>query len=915
MPRTNLHDYFASLTAVCFATGALSAPSQAQHGANDSSFNAQDSARSGPGASNWVFDLAHQPDGKSLIAGAFATYNGVQRPVVVRVHQDGGVDTSFWVDAPTALSVDSLALQPDGKVVLGGEFSNIGGVARSRIARVHSNGSLDLGFAPGAGADATVRDVAVQPNGKVLVAGAFTTVDNVARKSIARLNSDGSLDTSFDPGVGPLGEVNALVLRSDGTIVICGNFSMYAGVTRRCVARLNSDGSLDTTFDPGLGVFGAVYDLAEQPDGKLVIGGFFDTVHTFVRNRIARLHPNGALDTSFTPGAGAVHAQSNQPTVDSIALAPDGKIVVGGNFTSFGGVGRNYLARLNANGVVDTTFDPGSGADGRVFVASVRSNGKVLLGGTFKEYSARRRSFCTQANPDGSLDTSFNPNSGASDRVTQIVPLSTGKTLIAGAFLDYNDVPRRGIARLDADGALDASFDPGAGANGPVEAMTVQPDGRILIAGGFTSVAGAPRPRLARLLPDGAVDPSFVTTSGPSSAVYDIALQPDGALVIGGAFQQYGGVSQQFVTRVAPDGSLAPNFQSFMGANNVVNNVALAPDGKILIAGVFTSYGGHTSRRIARLHADGSADTSFVGQVGPGSNQVLALELLSDGRMLIGGSFTQYGAMSRGGIARIEADGALDPSFDPGLGLGGGGTATVYSLTRQSNGDVLIAGQFDSFDGVARSSLVRVRDHGALDANFDPGQGARYGAGNSAPIRTLALQADGKALIGGDFLYYDQAVRHHLARVFAQDSNGVAYCTAGTSTNGCSATISGVGAPSASAAAGFTLHVAGVEGAKQGLIYYGVSGNTTSTWGAGGTSFQCVKPPTQRTGAQSTGGTAGLCDGVLATDWLAYIASHPSALGTPLTVGAVVNAQAWYRDPTAVKTTNLSNALEFVISP
>jgi len=143
----------------------------------------------------------------------------------------------------------------------------------------------------------------------------------------------------------------------------------------------------------------------------------------------------------------------------------------------------------------------------------------------------------------------------------------------------------------------------------------------------------------------------------------------------------------------------------------------------------------------------------------------------------------------------------------------------------------------------------------------------------------------------------------------------IAYCTSGTSSNGCVPVISATGSPSVAASSGFTIDVSNVEGAKQGLLFYGISGRAAAAWGSGGNSFFCVKAPTQRMGSQNSGGTAGACDGALSEDWLAYLAAHPGALGTPFGAGATVNAQAWYRDPPAVKTTNLSGGLEFVTVP
>jgi len=145
----------------------------------------------------------------------------------------------------------------------------------------------------------------------------------------------------------------------------------------------------------------------------------------------------------------------------------------------------------------------------------------------------------------------------------------------------------------------------------------------------------------------------------------------------------------------------------------------------------------------------------------------------------------------------------------------------------------------------------------------------------------------------------------------------MAYCTSSTTTHNCSPSIAGVGTPSASAGSGFSIDVSSVEGQKFGLIFYGIdnTGFTPLPWAAGSTSFFCVKPPTQRSLPQISGGTANACDGALKLDWNAFIASTPGALGSPFGGGETVYAQAWFRDPPAVRTTNLSNALQFTVGP
>jgi hypothetical protein len=141
------------------------------------------------------------------------------------------------------------------------------------------------------------------------------------------------------------------------------------------------------------------------------------------------------------------------------------------------------------------------------------------------------------------------------------------------------------------------------------------------------------------------------------------------------------------------------------------------------------------------------------------------------------------------------------------------------------------------------------------------------------------------------------------------------YCTAGTTTNGCVPAISGVGAASATAGSGFTLGVLNVEGQKQGVFFYGVSGPVSLPWASGSSSFLCVKSPTQRMGALASGGTVNACDGAFSQDWNLFRASTAVAIGQPFAAGDVVWAQAWFRDPPAAKTTNLSNGLQFTLQP
>jgi uncharacterized delta-60 repeat protein len=275
-----------------------------------------------------------QADGKVLIGGYSATTMDCSpdsgdyfvRHFLARFNADGSFDSSFETaigDRYAFDSVNSLAVQSDGKVIVGGSFTSIKNTVRPRIARLNANGTLDTGFNPGAGANGTVSSVVLQPDGKLLIGGSFTTINGTNRSGIARLNSTGGLDTSFSSGTGVAGTVYSIRLQPDGKAVIGGAFTNVNGTTRQNIARLNGDGSLDSSFNPGTGANGIVRSIALQPDDKAVVGGEFTTVNGIIRPRVVRLYgdasapllsvarSNGSAVLSWPAAFGSYQLQSS----------------------------------------------------------------------------------------------------------------------------------------------------------------------------------------------------------------------------------------------------------------------------------------------------------------------------------------------------------------------------------------------------------------------------------------------------------------------------------------------------------------------------------------------------------------------------------------------------------------------------
>lgn len=359
----------------------------------------------------------------------------------------GSVDVSFLADGANDF-IYTVAQQADGRLLLGGDFTAVNSVLRNRLARLNEDGTIDTAFGVGAGPNGSVRVMRVQDDARILIAGAFTSIGATNRNYIARLNADGLVDQTFNPGAGANNPIYAMILQPDGRIIIGGDFSMYGPTIRNAIARLNRDGTLDQSFVTGTGAGGeniTVYALAQQLDGKILVGGAFSTFNEIPANRLVRLNANGSVDPTFNMSIGAPGADD---VVRTIAVQPDGKILVGGRFSSFGGVASQNLVRLNQDGSVDTTFQIGVGPDGAVNAIEMQLDGKILVGGDFTK---------------------------------------------------FNSITRRGITRLLLNGSNDPTINFGSGANGSVAAITVQPDRKIILAGGFTEFNGEPHLRIVRI--------------------------------------------------------------------------------------------------------------------------------------------------------------------------------------------------------------------------------------------------------------------------------------------------------------------------------------------------------------------------------------------------------------------------------
>jgi uncharacterized delta-60 repeat protein len=394
----------------------------------------------------------------------------------------------------------------------------------------------------------------------------------------------------------------------------------------------------------------------------------------------------GLRDSTFNSSGSGANA-----TVRVIISQSDGKILVGGDFTTFNGSTANYIVRLNSNGTVDTSFSTnnGSGANGSVKTICIQSDGKILVGGDFTTFNGTTVNRIVRLNTDGTPDTTFTVSFtrapfgtevGFNGTVWTIATQSDGKILVGGniSIIYYTFDPlvlqqRGGIRRLNTDGTIDLDFLNTLGGTGAgftsdgVRSIVVQPDDKILLGGSIPTIGGTPGYNIARLNSDGAKDTEFLSNigTGSNNLVHSIALQSDGKIVVGGATTVFNGNSAMRLFKLSSNGIFDLNFNNnisffFPGAgfNNQVFKVKIQ-NNKILVGGAFSDVASRWMPRLGRLDLNGIRDGSFSDNLGsgvPSPGNIFAVELGLDNKVLVGGDFTTFNNISTNRILRVGGD-------------------------------------------------------------------------------------------------------------------------------------------------------------------------------------------------------------------------------------------------------------------
>lgn len=798
-------------------------------GGTITSFNNVNTNSAGP------FLIDRQPDGKYVLGYQFnpTIYNGVGFNGILRLNSTGSVDTSVTQNYAVGgfdSSVFDIIQQTDGKFVVGGQFFTHGGYAYRGIVRIDISGNTDTSFATLNGLNNQVNSVALQTNGKILAGGSFTTFTGTSQNRLIRFNTNGSKDSIFNIGTGFNNTVNKVFIQNDGKIVVGGNFTTYTGTTYNRIIRLNTDGTVDSSFSSGTGFDAAVLTMVQQSDGKLLMGGSFTTYNGVIVNRIVRLNTNGTIDNTFNNVLGfGFNSQKYigggfDGTVQTIKLQPDGRILVGGNiFKNYNGITANGIIRLYPDGSIDTGFQFGTGLFSAIIGGfAVSSDGRILVAGSFTQnYNGISISnSMIRLTSTGDLDPTFSTVNYFS-AINVILPYTqNGKNcfLLGGGFTtNSSPVLLNYFSSINEDGSLNITPNDNIKiVNAPIfygGDYSSQMDGRALvnkdvvmnlignIKNGITKSQTTNATTLGGILIQNttvnddnvnfnltlksktttigsglntlALSSSFLIGTGFDNAVLNMATQSDGKLLLLGTFTSYNNITASRIISLNTDGTIDSGTPSFIwgsGFDAQASTAAVQTDGKIVIGGFFSKYRTSTAARIVRVNTTGATDTTFVTGAGfAGTNaNIAALAIQSDGKIIAGGQFSTYSGASYNNIIRLNTNGSIDSSFV--IGTGFTVNTLVNAITIQTgDSKILLGGTFTTYSGSSSNKLIRLNTNGSKDSTFNIGSGFNVLPTNTA-VNSIVVQPNGKILVGGTFTTFTGSTNNRLIRLNSDGS-------------------------------------------------------------------------------------------------------------------------------------------------
>ncbi|HLF32641.1 MAG TPA: T9SS type A sorting domain-containing protein [Cyclobacteriaceae bacterium] len=643
------------------------------------------------------------------------------------------IGTSYHPEIIQKNKANLCALQDDGKIIVAGNFAYANGIRKYSVARINNDGTLDEQFDPGTGPNYYISQICIDSENKIILSGSFTSFNGSPAKNIVRLNQDGSVDNTFDVGLGPNANIYDLDTTFNGKLLVAGNFSQINGINVLYVARLNSNGSVDTTFTNPTGLPGYPTTMEIKSDGSIYLEIYASTV--------VKLDKDGNIDQSFVFGTHDLHSGQ----IFSLLPQEEG-VLIGGTFLNFDNSGNGFLVRILNNGNLDTTFNVGDKLNSQVSVIQQLPSGEIIAGGNFTQFDNSPATLIS-LNEDGSLNKILGTSS---TNVINFVGIYSpqNQLFVGGEFTVYNTLSCSGLIKLEDYEVPDPDFIPEFTSEALVEVMEMDKNNKLLVSGSYDEIYGEKR-ALVRLNVDGTLDTTFNAQLATWAQIYVIEPLDDGNILIGGYITSNTGDNLGYMAKLDQNGSIVPEFTTGKLITSQVYAIEPDGNGKILIGGGFTTVDSTNGYGILRLNLDGSVDNTFTSVLESGT-WVNDIALTDSGGILLSGHFYSNGDHVNH-IIKIISDGQIDPGFsvDPKP------NNVIYKIIVDHNGKIYLGGYFDEINGVIRNNLVRLNQDGSIDHSFDIGTGFRVYPLNYAVINDMELDPEGNLLAAGEFNMYD----------------------------------------------------------------------------------------------------------------------------------------------------------------
>jgi uncharacterized delta-60 repeat protein/uncharacterized repeat protein (TIGR01451 family) len=679
-------------------------------------------------------------------------------------------------------------IDDQGRIIVVGSFTKYKTVSKKYITRIFANGDLDESFnSEGSGPNNYVNQVKIQSNGKIIIAGGFTSYNNIPVNNIARLNSDGSLDNSFHSPVEiaytisldhftnnnillrtssakdtivtildkdgefitnlnpfPAGSIKkhiiaASILHPSEKVILAISYNIPTGPSSYYsyskIICLNIDGSIDNSFNSNITSWdGGITEFVSQDDGKILMAGYFSYINGSFSPNLIRLSANGMRDLSFN-----YYIKDKTNNYDSpfkVKIASKGKILVSYGYrnpccpNNYNDGGNIY--RLNEDGSKDIFFKTISAGYGRILDFSLH-NDNIYINGEFKACAGVSKSCFAICYSDGSNNDTFYAPAGVPhhyQQVTKVVSLPDGRMMASG-FTAFGN-KSTGLVRLNADGSFDKTF----AFSLTISSFEIQQDGKIL-----TTYP------IKRINSNGTLDNTFVPAIEATNNFFpqQCKIQANGKILVFGA---RGGNNTHIVMRLNNDGSLDNSFKIDSSTTGGFTGMCIQKDNKILVYGLFTKYGNKVANKIIRLNDDGTIDGTFNPVANTTIRKILVLE---NGRMLVAGS---------GGIKRLNSDGSEDLNFTIGNG-------DIFDILKQKENHFIVCGSFNNYQGASLKNLAMIDSLGNIIFST-----LNLLETKTSTFYSLSKYDDERFLLGGNFSNADSNLLGGFIRCYTGIPSG-----------------------------------------------------------------------------------------------------------------------------------------------